>query len=256
MDDRFENRKASAANALDIFGGEWLSALPFFGYGSAHLFDDARIARFDQAIGGFAGKKVLELGPLEGGHTYAMSLLGASEIVAIEANRRAFLRCLVVKELFGLNAMFLCGDFEKYLIDSPPRVDVILASGVLYHMTEPLRLIEAMATSADSICVWTHYFDEELLRSNKTMAARFADEFYVDFHGRQIGLAPQRYAGDTDNRDFAGGLAQYSHWIRKEGIASAFDALGFDTIELGEHREHPNGPNYTFVAKRRRRLTI
>ncbi len=35
---------------------------------------------------------ILELGPLEGAHTYQLRIL------AIEANAEAFLKCLVVKE--------------------------------------------------------------------------------------------------------------------------------------------------------------
>ncbi|MEA2840913.1 MAG: hypothetical protein QOF41_2243 [Methylobacteriaceae bacterium] len=256
MSERFENRKASRTNALDIFEGQWLSALPNFGYGGHQLFDDARITQFDRAIGGFFGKKILELGPLEGGHTYAMSLLGASEIIAVEANRDAFLRCLIVKELYGLKAKFMCGDFEKYLLDSPPRVDVILASGVLYHMVEPLQLIEAMAKSCDTVCMWTHYFDEQVIRSNQLTSERFGEEFAVDFHGRKITLARQNYGTDVKTRTFAGGTEEHSHWIRKEGIADAFDVLGFDLVELSEHRDHPHGPSYLCVARRRLRGVI
>ena len=66
--------------AVDIFRGEWSLA----------------------EIGGAKGKNVLELGPLEGGHTYMFHQAGAESIIAIEANTRAYLKCLIAKEIFGL----------------------------------------------------------------------------------------------------------------------------------------------------------
>ena len=83
LDDRFETRIPSARNALEIFAGKWISKIPHFGFGTAGLFEDPRIDYFDAAIGGFAGKTVIELGPLDGGHTFIMSALGAARIISI-----------------------------------------------------------------------------------------------------------------------------------------------------------------------------
>src|ERR1700742_895018 len=104
MDDRFETRYPSIRNAMELFAGKWISQIPVYGYGHASLFEDGRLSLFDTAIGGVAGKKVLELGPLDGGHTYIMSALGAESIIAIEANKDSYLRCLIIKEAFNLPA--------------------------------------------------------------------------------------------------------------------------------------------------------
>ena len=48
-----------------------------------------------------AGKTVLELGPLEGAHTYQLHQRGAN-IVAVEASKQAYLKCLITKEIVGL----------------------------------------------------------------------------------------------------------------------------------------------------------
>src|SRR3954447_24127366 len=85
----------SAQNALDIFKGEWASRLPSpcadLCAGPLPLFADTRISRFLDEIGGITGKTVLELGPLEGGHSYMLDRAGPSEIVSIEGNSRAYL---------------------------------------------------------------------------------------------------------------------------------------------------------------------
>src|SRR5262245_28634524 len=95
-----------AQNGVDIFKGDCSSSLPAragaTSGGGADLFADPRVAWFAEVAGGVEGKTVLELGPLEGGHSAMLEALGAASILAIEANTRAFLRCLLVKELLGL----------------------------------------------------------------------------------------------------------------------------------------------------------
>lgn len=80
------------------------------------MFDDNRIHWTDEQIGGFKNKNVLELGPLEAGHTYLIEKLGASSVLGIESNARAYLKCLVVKEVMGMTkSHFLLGDFVPFL---------------------------------------------------------------------------------------------------------------------------------------------
>jgi hypothetical protein len=41
------------------------------------------------------GRRVLELGPLEGAHTHMLEQHGADSIVAVKANRSAYSKCLI-----------------------------------------------------------------------------------------------------------------------------------------------------------------
>ena len=76
----------SPQNAIDVFAGEWASRFPAKGpavqAGTVPLFEDPRLGWAENALRelsgqGFADQTVLELGPLEGGHTYALAQLGA-----------------------------------------------------------------------------------------------------------------------------------------------------------------------------------
>ena len=141
----------SAQAVLDLFDGEWSSAMPpdsslVTRPGHAALFDDARIHWAAGRLGGFQGRTVLELGPLEGAHSYMLQRLGASSVAAIEANTRAFLRCLCVKEIFGLDRVcFELGDFVSYMEEDKHSFDIVIACGVLYHMRDPIRVLELVA---------------------------------------------------------------------------------------------------------------
>ena len=46
---------------------------------------------------GVDGRRVLELGPLEGGHSYMLQRAGAARVLAIEANTRAFLKFYAIR---------------------------------------------------------------------------------------------------------------------------------------------------------------
>src|SRR5262249_34849507 len=124
---KFEIRGPSKQNAVDIFEGKWATDLAMLGVESGgpadHLNTDRRPLVAAQLLGKhnrFDEFRILELGPLEGAHTYQLEQLGAAEIVAIEANKEAFLKCLIVKDLAQLQrANFLLGDFVSYLESGP-----------------------------------------------------------------------------------------------------------------------------------------
>ena len=51
-------------------------------------------------------------------------------VIGVEANKDAFLKCLVVKELLQLQrCSFLCGDAIEYLQETADKFDVCVASG-------------------------------------------------------------------------------------------------------------------------------
>lgn len=115
-------------------------------------------------IGGFQGKTILELGPYEGYHTCNLENLGALEILAIEGNPRNFLKCLIVKNYYQLNATrFLLGDFTKYLQRAQERYDFILAAGVLYHSASPILLLRQITSKSDAIGISTTLYDRNNL---------------------------------------------------------------------------------------------
>lgn len=257
FDARYDLRMPAAANAIDIFRGQWAASLPGFvpaelaQEGLPALHADPRLDFFERSIGGFAGRRVLELGPLEASHTFAMHARGAAAIVAIEANIAAFLKCLVVKNLFDLSrARFVLGDFGPYL-QHPPQFDVLLACGVLYHMSDPLALIRGMLRAAPAICVWTHYFDEDVIRGRRDLAPRFAPAVIDDFEGLPVVSSEQTYPDEALAwGGFCGGAERRTRWLTRDSLVSVFRHAGF-AVDIGEDQpDHPHGPALLFVAHR------
>jgi hypothetical protein len=243
---------SSEEAVLSIFQGEWASHIPGYqGGGKAALFNDSRIKWLEKQCEGFQGKSILELGPMEGGHTYMLWKAGAATIVAIEGNKRSYLKCLITKELLGYSAKFKLGDFSKYLATTNDRYDFILASGVLYHMAEPITLLENISRVTDRIGLWTHYFDESVIANKKYLRRRFdISGEQMSWRGHTITVYRQKYRKEPGRDGFVGGIAPFSRWLRKEDILSVLESLGFSVVIGEDNKDHKNGPEILLYAQR------
>lgn len=245
--DLYSKDAPTHATAFEIFQHEWSSAVPGFETGKSKLFEDDRVRWLESQLGSFQGKRVLELGPLEGGHTTMMER-GGAEIVSIEANQRGFLKCLVVKNALNLKTEFLYGDFSRYLESAPPRsFDFVLASGVLYHMNEPLKLLHEVARVGDAFGVWTHYYDASILGATPRFDPH--PQFHV-LDGKTVEVYRQNYLFSVTARGFCGGSAPTSYWLTRDGLLDYVQSLGFEVRVGAEDLRHPGGPCILFFAKR------
>lgn len=248
----------SPQNALDIFKDEWSSQLPpplhDLHAGKAGLFDDARIKWFVSEVGDLHGRRILELGPLEGAHSYMLDQSGADSVTAIESDTHAYLKCLIVKELLGMQRVrFLCGDLIEYLKDSDcPQFDMGVASGILYHMVNPVELISLLAKCCQThLLIWTHYYDEAWAKA-KNLQSKFPFEEQVDYAGFSHTLVRQNYESEALSwAGFCGGNRPFSNWMYREEIIKCLGYFGFPKIQINfDHYDHPNGPAFTLLASR------
>ncbi len=245
----------SPQRTLDIFKGEWASVLPppfsDLEAGPVPLFADNRLEWAAEQLGAFRDKTVLELGPLEGGHSWMMANMGAASVTAVEANIRAFLKCLVVKEMLNTpRTRFLCGDFIAYLEEQQPRYDIVLASGVLYHMRDPVHLLDLINRTADRVYLWTHYYDPEVCGA--VGSARFPSATETESHGFKHTLYRHEYLHLLQNEKFCGGGTTYTNWLTRSEIIGALRHFGFQQIETAfEQRDHQAGPAFAVVGLRK-----
>jgi hypothetical protein len=251
--DAYVKSAPSPQNALDIFKGEWASVLPppyhTLQAGGIPLFQDQRAVWALEQLGGCHDQRVLELGPLEGAHSYILQQNGAASVTAIEANTRAYLRCLIVKELLGLDRVhFVCGDFVSFLQESKETYDLIFSAGVLYHMRDPIGLIANLARHTNRLYMWTHYYDESL-QTNPHLKDRYRVHTPAETEGFRYTLHRQDYMHSLGIAGFCGGSAEFSHWLSRADLLNALTHFGFNDIRTAhEQTDHPHGPCFDVVA--------
>jgi hypothetical protein len=259
--DQYVTGAPSDQKALDIFQGEWSSHFPpdrpDLKAGESPLFADHRVIWTLEQIGGVQGKRILELGPLEGGHTYQFDRAGAASVIGVEANTRGYLKCLVAKEVLGMpSAHFLCGDFVDYLRTNQDHFDLCFASGVLYHMRNPVEMIALAAKPSDHVFLWTHYYDPAVVPKNLRIAHRFGSGEAAEYQGFRHTLYRQEYTQAPSAylrnwRGFCGGPEEISHWMTREDIIGCLKHFGMPDITIGdENKDHPNGPCFSLIASR------
>ncbi|CUI15686.1 hypothetical protein PNK_0047 [Candidatus Protochlamydia naegleriophila] len=252
--DQYFQTAPSHQNAIDIFRGEWTSKFPSKALkaGEADLFNDVKVKWGIQQLGGVVGKSVLELGPFEGGHSHMLQKQGAASITAVEANPRAYMKCLIAKEVLDLNRVkFLCGDFMEYLRHSSQSFDICFASGVLYHMQNPVELLDLISRRASKVFLWTHYFDAKLCNQNTYLKPRFSAVEEANYKGFRY----QNHVYTYKSRSwkvFCGGPGGTSHWLKRQAILDACKHVGFTDIQINyEELNHCHGPCFALTASKK-----
>ncbi len=245
--DGYAKSAPNTQDTVDIFKGTWNCLAPVEAMtGPLNLLDDPRINLAHKKFN-FSSKSVLELGPLEASHTHQMHRLGAASVLGVEGNARSFLKCLLVKEEANLHrARFLYGDIVEYLEETLDQFDVIVASGVLYHMTEPLRLLSLIKKHTDRAFIWTGFYQRDVMASayGESFAARFGDGVEIERDGYKCLAYPQYYQDAVNNPDFSGGSLAYSLWLTKEDIIGYLNHIGFKNVEA-----HDVDTSYGFAPR-------
>jgi hypothetical protein len=222
--------------------------------GDAALFDDPRV---DWALKGFAElgaditkSTVLEVGPLEGGHTFKLIRSGAKSVTAIEAHPEAFLKCLLLKELLSMERVnFLYGDAVSFLHSIGHSYDIGFACGFLYHMANPVEFIEMICRRTRFVFLWTVYWDQAFNLNHPEVLAGSGAVRKCSHAGFEHTLHRHDYGADLNYGTFWGGPESYSNWMEKGDILRAFTHFGFSR-QIVELVSNPNGCALILVATR------
>lgn len=243
--------------AFDLFRNAWSTEFEnVHTQGRFSGTNDARIYWLMDQVD-LKGLKVLELGPLEAGHTFMLEKMGGAEVVAIEANAGAFLRCLIVKNYLNLSAQFMLGDFEK-LDYSIARYDLVMASGILYHLKNPVDFIRKVSQSADRLFIWTHYFEPDLSKwSSRLKDALEGGKWEYDradsisFDHKVFKVIKQNYGDALGWSGFCGGLDHYSYWMYRDDLLDLLKRVGYKRVTIAfDHVDHENGPCFCLYCEK------
>lgn len=253
--DQYESRAPDWQNAIDLVPG-WSSSFPpelGLKAGPLALYSDARIAWAMERFGPLRDKDILEVGPLEGMHTFMLNGEAPRKIDAVEANRFSYIRCLIASQILKIDrASFRLGDALEWLERYEGRYDFIVASGVLYHMEDPARFLELVAERTDALFLWTHYFLPEIMPEADGRRAAFSGKEEVKtVRGQRLRLYERNYHRGNNDPAFCGGPRDRHYWMHKDDLLGLLNRLGFGMIEIADDdAQHPGGPCFSVLARR------
>lgn len=216
--------------------------------GTAAHFEDDRVTWAAGPLGGFEGKRILEIGPFEAYNSWQFEQLGAASVLSIESSWTNFMRCLVVKNALDMQTVFQLGCGIAHMNNTSERYDAVWLSGVLYHLTDPVAMLRAAAQVSDCLFVWSHYHTPEMAAP---ALAFFDGEIREQAVGDRTVKLHRRHYHAAKGAGFSGGKAEHSYWMERQDILGVVADLGFDRIDIGvDDPGNPSGAAFYFLAQR------
>jgi len=209
--------------------------------GHLDYWRDPRLALFAQAFP--HARAILELGSLEGGHSFELARRpGVERVVAIEGREDNAERARFVKGVLGLShVQIIVANLETYPLAPLGRFDVVFCSGLLYHLPRPWFLLERIAGVSDHLFIWTHYATDTMMSTGwRRLAKRLL--------GRRVGYTFQESGLD----DPLSGMSATSFWPTLDGLRRMLAHAGFtEQHVLSLEPQHPHtGPAITLAASK------
>jgi SAM-dependent methyltransferase len=198
--------------------------------GQFDAMNDGRISQFFQYFPG--ASTILELGALEGGHSFSLANQPVvKRVVAAEGRPSNIDKAHFVQSLIGSKKVeFVEADLEDFDLLALGHFDAVFCSGLLYHLPEPWTLIERCAQVSPNLFIWTHYAGE--------------DEVEKVVHGLRGKWHREGGLGDP-----LSGLSKKSFWPTLGSLINMLTKNGYRTVHLIENTlEHPNGLAVTLAA--------
>jgi SAM-dependent methyltransferase len=213
--------------------GRWVTKFVIDGQEYGGDYDAMHDWRLEQFFRFFpTPERILELGSLEGGHSFSLaSRPSVKYVLGIEGRPSNVERARFVQGLLQVtNVEFVTANLETTDLAAFGRFDAVFCCGLLYHLPEPWKLIEQIARVSRNLFIWTHY----------------AREGMVDATAH--GLKGMRY------REFGlsyplDGMSPNSFWPTLDGLQEMLQEYGFHEIHLIEDTpDHPHGPAVSLAA--------
>ncbi len=198
--------------------------------GNFDAMKDVRVKQFFEIFPNI--KSVVELGSLEGGHSFALAQSSTVErVTAIESRDVNIERAKFVKSILDDKKVdFLQADIEKLNFAQLGKFDAVFCSGLLYHLPRPWELIPQLAKISPNIFIWTQVSEEA---KAKKMREGWRGKFY-----REGGIF-----------DPLSGMSKKSFWFSLGSLINILTTNGYKEVKIIENNlSHPNGAAVTLAA--------
>ena len=175
---------------------------------------------------------ILELGSLEGAHTFILAQRpGVKRVLALEGRELNLRKARFVQELLHVtNAEFEQANLENADLTAFGKFDAVFCSGLIYHLPEPWKLISQFPALAPNLFIWTHY------------AAEADTEIVSD--GLRGKIHPEGGAADP-----LSGMSATATWLTLGSLITTLTKSGYASVQVIDNNlTHPNGPAVTIGA--------
>jgi SAM-dependent methyltransferase len=213
--------------------GPWIYQFQIGGQtygGGISAVGDIRLERFFR----FAPKveTILELGSLEGAHSFILAQHpGIKRVVAVEGRAANLRKARFLQDLLEIrNVEFLQANLEHADLSSLGKFDAVFCCGLLYHLPQPWKLLEKLPELAPILFIWTQYAAER------------------EAHDLPGGLRGKIHLEGGPDEPLSG-MSSDAIWLTLDSLRHVLATSGYKEIEvIYDNPKHTNGPAVTLGA--------
>jgi SAM-dependent methyltransferase len=198
--------------------------------GGISAVGDERVERFFRH--GQHPKTILELGSLEGAHSFILAQHpGVKRVVALEGREANLRKARFVQELLQIRTVeFAQANLEHAELRGFGNFDAIFCCGLLYHLPEPWKLIQQCLSIARMLFIWTQYATENEARDLGN------------------GLRGKTHIEGGPDEPLSG-MSATATWLTLDSLRILLAQSGYSKIEvIHDDPAHANGPAVTIGA--------
>jgi SAM-dependent methyltransferase len=198
--------------------------------GAVSAVGDPRVDQFFRFAP--AAKTILELGSLEGAHTFILAERpGVERVLALEGRELNLRKARFVQELLRLpNVEFAQANLENSDLEAFGEFDAVFCSGLIYHLPEPWKLIAQLHAVAPRLFIWTHY----------------APDAEADI---VIGGLRGKIHGEGGAAEPLSGMSSTATWLTLGSLITSLTTSGYGSVHvIHNDLTHANGPAVTIAA--------
>ncbi|MDP9003725.1 MAG: class I SAM-dependent methyltransferase [Verrucomicrobiota bacterium] len=177
-------------------------------------------------------KTILELGSLEGAHSFILAERpGTKRVLALEGREVNLRKARFVQELLRIrNAEFVQANLEHHDLAAFGKFDAVFCSGLIYHLPEPWKLIAQLPAIAPKLFIWTHYAaDSEAHPISGALRGKIHHE----------GGAAEPLSG----------MSPTATWLTLKSLITVLTTSGYRSVQVMQNDPmHANGPAVTIGA--------
>ncbi|MFL6520741.1 MAG: class I SAM-dependent methyltransferase [Chthoniobacterales bacterium] len=191
---------------------------------------DVRVERFFRYVA--EPKSILELGALEGAHSFILAeRSGVERVVALEGREASLRKARFVQNLLAIpNVEFVQANLEHTDLARFRKFDAVFCCGLLYHLPEPWTLLEQLPSVAPVLYIWTQYAREEEARD---VGPGWRGKIHIE--------------GGADEP--LSGMSATATWLTIQSLCDLLRSCGYNRVDvIYDDPAHPNGPAVTIGA--------
>jgi SAM-dependent methyltransferase len=174
---------------------------------------------------GLVGRRIVDLGCLEGGYTIEFARLGMAAL-GIEVRQSNFDKCIAAKATTGLSNLNFAHD-TVWNLAKYGEFDAIFCSGLLYHLDRPREFIRLASSVCKTICLYqTHFATEWEIKMFEL--SKIAEN--EGLKGRWYKEHAQVSEEELEALNWASWDNQRSFWLMREDLVGSIHANGFDMV--------------------------